>query len=200
MDMHCEEARILISARMDDQLGPGEDAGLAAHLRQCSVCARWEERARGLRRAGLRAVESHRVHAIGGLPRGFHRHKAVRLMLAWVGVLLVAWNVPEMVSAGTQVSVHLARHQGAFGVGLGLVFLIVAWRPDRAYGVVPFAAIFTVSLSVTALIDVVNGVSTLVRESRHMVELAGLGFLWMLGASAGPGGGGSPRWGRAGGG
>jgi hypothetical protein len=51
---------------------------------------------------------------------------------------------------------------------------------------VPFAATFALALSVSAIIDLVHGASTVVRESRHLIELAGLGFLWWLGAAVGP--------------
>ncbi len=33
----------------------------------------------------------------------------------------------------------LARHLGAFGVALSIGLLYVAWRPHRAYGMLPFA-------------------------------------------------------------
>jgi predicted anti-sigma-YlaC factor YlaD len=117
----------------------------------------------------------------------------VRIILGWTSVLLVTWNARDMLEAGSHVSVHLSRHQAAVGIALGLTFLAVAWRPDRAYGLVPFAAVFTATLAATAAIDVVNGVSTMARESRHLVELAGLALLWGLGAVAGPSGRGFGR-------
>ena len=92
-----------------------------------------------------------------------------------------------MFAPGSGSAIHLERHQAAFGVALGLAFLFVAWRPDRAYGMVPFAATFTFALSVSAIIDLFNGASTPLRESAHLVELAGLGLLWALGVAAGPG-------------
>jgi len=114
-------------------------------------------------------------------------HRWVRFALAWIGVLLIAWNIVGMFSAGSGSAIHLERHQAAFDVALGLAFLFVAWRPDRAYGMVPFAATFTFALSISAIIDLINGASTLVRESAHLLELAGLGLLWFLGAAVGPG-------------
>lgn len=113
-------------------------------------------------------------------------HRWLRLALAWIGILLVGWNAVTMVAAGSGVAVHLERHQAAFSVALGIAFLFVAWRPDRAYGMVPFAATFTAALSLAAIIDLIHGTSTLPRESRHLVELAGLAVLWVLGAAAGP--------------
>ncbi len=121
------------------------------------------------------------------MPDRFRLHRWLRFALAWAGVLLIAWNLVDMFAPGSGTAIHLERHQAAFGVALGLAFLFVAWRPDRAYGMVPFAATFTLALSISAIIDLVNGASTLVRESPHLVELAGLAMLWVLGAAAGPG-------------
>jgi predicted anti-sigma-YlaC factor YlaD len=103
-------------------------------------------------------------------------------------LLLVVWNVPGMLDSGADLSIrHLSRHQHAFDVALGLVFLFVAWRPDRAYGTVPVAATFTIALAGAALFDLINGASTVEREAPHLVELIGLGLVWALGMSAGPG-------------
>ncbi len=121
------------------------------------------------------------------LPHRFTFHRWVRFGLAWAAGLLIAFNVVDMFAAGSGSAIHLERHQAAFGVALGLAFLFVAWRPDRAYGMVPFAAAFTFALSISAIIDLANGASTLVRESAHLLELGGLALLWVLGAAVGPG-------------
>ena len=122
-----------------------------------------------------------------GLPERFAAHRWVRFALAWAAVLLIVWNVVDMFAAGSGSAIHLERHQAAFDVALGFSFLFVAWRPDRAYGMVPFAATFTFALSAAAIIDLINGASTPLRESAHLVELAGLGLLWILGITVGPG-------------
>lgn len=122
------------------------------------------------------------------VPLRFARNRWLRIALAWAGLLLVVWNASAVVGpGGDPAAVHLARHQAAFSAALGLTYLVVAWRPDRAYGLVPFAAIFTVTLTVSGIIDIANGTSTYGAESRHLVEIAGLVVLWVLGAGAGPG-------------
>jgi predicted anti-sigma-YlaC factor YlaD len=120
------------------------------------------------------------------LPRRFSLHRWLRFGLAWIGVLLVGWNLVPMLTAGSGGAVHLERHQAAFSVALGVAFLFVSWRPDRAYGMVPFAVTFAGALAAAAIIDLFHGTSTLPRESRHIAEIAGLGVLWVLGAAAGP--------------
>ena len=122
------------------------------------------------------------------LPRGFSRYRWIRLALAWGGFLLIVWHLPGMLDSGTDILIrHLSRHQHAFGFALGVVLLFVAWRPDRAYGVVPVAAAFTVTLAGAAVVDLIMGASTLGREAPHLVEILGLGLVWVLGLSAGPG-------------
>lgn len=150
---------------------------------------RWQDRAHQLRRSTIRSAEEDLPTAVEvtRLPDRFRLYWWLRFALAWAGVLLIVWNVVDMFAPGSGSAIHLERHQAAFGVALGLVFVLVAWRPDRAYGMVPFAAAFTFALSVSAIIDLANGASTVLRESAHLVELAGLGLLWVLGAAAGPG-------------
>ena len=184
--MECNSARTAISAAID---GGGElTAAARRHVGDCSECRDWQERAHRLRCRTLRAAAPPAADVeVARLPARFRLHQWMRFVLAWAGVSLIVWNVVEMFAPGSGSAIHLERHEAAFGVALGLAFLFVSWRPDRAYGMVPFAATFTLALSVSAAIDLVNGASTFVRESAHLVELAGLGVLWVLGAAAGPG-------------
>lgn len=184
--MECDAARDAISVAIDD--GSELSAATLQHIAGCDECDDWQEQAHRLRRQMLRAATSPtRDLEVEQLPARFRLHRWLRFVLAWAGVLLVVWNVVDMFAPGSGSAIHPERHQAAFGVALGLAFLYVARRPDRAYGMVPFAATFTLALSVSAVIDLANGASTFVRESAHLVELAGLGVLWVLGAAAGPG-------------
>ena len=193
--MKCDEARTAISASIDgDAALPG---AAVAHLETCPQCRVWEERAHVLARTALRPAAEVAAPVPASLPRGFSRSRWLRIVLAWGGLLLIVWNVSAIVAPGGDPSaVHLARHQAAFSAALGLTYLVVAWRPDRAYGLVPFAAIFTVTLVGTGVVDIVRGTSTVGAEAVHVVEIAGLAVLWVLGLAAGPGR--RPRRGRAG--
>jgi predicted anti-sigma-YlaC factor YlaD len=178
--MDCDEAHTLISADLDGQL---DDRGpLDAHLATCASCREWRSRAGAL--ANATRASSPATHPV---PRGFLAYRWARYALAWAGLLLVVWNLPGVFGTVDESFQHLWRHQHAFGVALGLTFLFVAWRPDRAYGLVPVAATFTVALGGAAVVDLVNGSTPLSREVRHIVEIAGLALLWALGVSAGPG-------------
>lgn len=185
--MECETARIEISVAIDD--GTSVSATAETHIAGCASCRRWQEGAHQLRRATLRSVGETAAPELGnpGLPSRFGLHRWIRFVLAWAALWLIVWNLAPVFSAGSGPSIHLERHQAAFDVALGLAFMFVAWRPDRAYGLVPFAATFTFALSFAAVIDLANGASTLLRESAHLVELFGLALLWILGRAVGPG-------------
>ncbi len=185
--MECEPSRIEISAAIDD--GTPVSPAAEEHIAGCASCRSWQEGAHQLRRATLRSVEETLSPDMreAGRPRRFALHRWIRFALAWAALLLIAWNVVGVFSTGSGPAIHLERHRAAFDVALGLAFLFVAWRPDRAYGLVPFAATFTFALSVAALIDLLNGASTLLRESAHLVEIFGLALLWFLGLAVGPG-------------
>ncbi len=188
MVMECTEARTLLSAAMDGDLAPSPE--LESHIANCRACTQWREEAYRLNRLGTEAAPvgslTRRMTAV--LPKGFSRGRWIRLALAWAGLLLVVWNVPGILDSGADLSIrHLSRHQHAFDVALGLVFLFVAWRPDRAYGTVPVAATFILALAGAAVFDLIDGASTVEREAPHLVELIGLAMVWALGVSAGPG-------------
>lgn len=185
--MDCESARLEISTAIDS--GVAVSSEVEAHVAGCGSCRRWQEGVHQLRRATLRTVSD----SVAGevdlqvLPQRFRIHRWVRMALAWTGLLLILWNLIDMFSRGSGSAIHLERHQAAFSVALGIAFVFVAWRPDRAYGMVPFAVTFTMALSIAALIDLFNGSSTMLRESAHLVEILGLALLWVLGLAVGPG-------------
>jgi predicted anti-sigma-YlaC factor YlaD len=184
MNMDCTESRDLISADLDGR--PVDRDRLDAHLAGCADCVSWRDRAEALTRRTRPALVG--VPSDTALPHGFLTYRWVRFSLAWAGILLIAWNIPGVFDGGLDESVqHLWRHQHAFGIALGATFLFVAWRPDRAYGLVPVAATFTIALGGAAAIDLINGSTPLTRETKHLVEIAGLIMLWVLGWSAGPG-------------
>lgn len=183
----CDEAREMISASLDGHLAGGDLPRLEAHLTTCSSCRGWQARLRDLtRRQRLQVAQPATAQPVQTEPIHAFRNRVVRIALAWTGVLLVAWHLPEMLAGGGGTDVHLARHQAGFAMALGVAFLFVAARPDRAYGVTPFAATFAIVLVVVAVLDIALGSSRLLRESRHLIEIAGLVFVLVLGWEMGP--------------
>jgi predicted anti-sigma-YlaC factor YlaD len=185
--MDCIAARELVSAQIDGDAGQSDQ--LDAHLEICAACSAWKENAHGMARRLMRpaAQPGPSRGYVAPKPKGFAGYRVIRLVLAWIGVLLIGWNIPDLFAGGVDVTlIHLTRHQSSFSMALGATFLFVAWRPDRAYGMVPVAAVFAIALA-GATVDLVIGASSLERESIHLVEILGLVLVWVLGISAGPG-------------
>jgi predicted anti-sigma-YlaC factor YlaD len=183
--MDCLQARELASAGLDGQLTDAEERSLDAHLAGCGACADWIDAVADMTRRNRVGHPGVTAPSPAAPPRGA-RNRAVRFALAWAGILLVAWHLPEVITAGNELAVHLARQQAGFAVALGIGFIFVAWRPDRAYGVLPMVAAFTVVLTIVAVIDLANGTSNIAVESRHLLEIGGLALMWVLGSEMGP--------------
>lgn len=185
--MDCPEARESISAHADGQLPEAEVAALEDHLIDCDDCQAWQRRLRSLQGSPLSLAPPHSGAQLKpSAPFHAARNRAIRIALGWAGALLVVWHLPELLTAGDAVAVHLSRHQAGFATALGVSFVFVAFRPDRAYGVIPFAASFALVLVVTAVADLVNGSSSVAIESRHLLEIGGLVLVLLLGSEMGP--------------
>jgi hypothetical protein len=80
---------------------------------------------------------------------------------------------------------HDARHIGAMSAALALGLLYTAWRPQRAYGVLPIAGSLALIMAVSGVIDGLRGVTPLVHEAGHVLELVGFFLVWLLAGSPG---------------
>ncbi len=185
--MDCTQAREYLSAQLDNQLDPGDASRLEAHVETCDDCEAWGREIAGMTRR-------YRVGPAGTRPPGrpvdpprAGRNRMLRLALGWLGLLLIAWHLQALFASGTGSTVHLERHQAGFAVALGIGLLVVAVRPDRAYGVRPLATALMAVLVVAVIIDVVQGSTPLSAELRHLAEIGGLALLWLLGHEMGPG-------------
>ena len=185
MAMDCEQCRMALSAQLDGESVDAE--AIESHLDGCDACREWEDMSHVLARTRLAVAEPIPNVVVKERPPGFTINRWLRVMLAWCGLVLVVWNLPGVFDVFDDGSVHLARHQSAFAVALGAAFFYVAWRPDRAYGLVPFSITFTVAVAVVALVDLLSGSTSATRESLHLLELTGLVMLWVLGVRVGPG-------------
>lgn len=185
--MECQDARVLASTELDDQLSVGEHEALEAHLATCDSCSAWTARLTDVGRRSDMSVVEESKSSLSTSVRHARRNRGIRFALGWAGMLLIVWHLPDVVTAGSEAAVHLGRHQAGFAVALGVGFVVVALRPDRAYGMLPFVVAFAVVLTAVALIDLVSGASSLVVEARHLLELGGLVMMWVLAAEMGPG-------------
>lgn len=187
----CSHQREILSASLDGEVTLGEEQQLRAHLAACEDCAAVAEGyARLTRQARLRTAVP--VPDLAGRvldrarPPRLGRGGWMRPALAWVAVVIAVQGVGPLASASIEgVDTHSARHLGAFALALGVGLGYAAWRPHRAFGLLPFAlALLATTLAATVL-DLWSGRSTPIAESVHLVELVGLVLLWMISGSPG---------------
>jgi predicted anti-sigma-YlaC factor YlaD len=69
-------------------------------------------------------------------------------------------------------------------LAVGLVY--AAWRPVRAFGLLPITGALAACMVVTAALDLAGGRAGALGEAHHVLDLAGLVLLWVLA--------GAPRW------
>jgi len=108
--------------------------------------------------------------------------------MAWVGIAGIARSVPQLfVGLGDDAVEHLSRHVGALNLALFAGFLIVAWRPHRAYALLPVAGVLVAAMALGATVDIAAGtVRALPELSAHLIDVAGVAFLWLLAGSPRP--------------
>ena len=190
--MDCERCREAISARLDghDVADPSVDQ----HLATCSECQAWRADAVAL-------VHRFDLHLADPVP---DRSPAILAALAadlaadeqeardeallpWrvglvvLGVVQLLLAVPVLLlGQESGAGVHVAREMGSFDVALAVGFLVAAWRPARAWGMVPLVAVLAGCLAVTSGVDILEGRATLGGETLHLTHLLGLVMLWAL--------------------
>jgi predicted anti-sigma-YlaC factor YlaD len=190
--MRCHDCRTAVSARLDGE-DPGRPVGaVEEHLRECGACSRFAAEADALHRS-LRLAPAVPMpdltptilHAIGREAgsdrRDRERTLGLRVCLALIGLLQLAVALPALVlgdDAG--LPVHTARHIGSFTAALAVGFLFVAWRPERAAGLLPVATALVAFVVGTTVVDVVTGHTAAFSESSHVTEVVGLVVTWLL--------------------
>ena len=198
--MDCAPIREALSARLDD-----EEPGLAAevvdhHLASCGTCRRWAADAEALHRgARVRAAEAvpDLSAAIVDAHLGPARQPAGRRGLGAEVVSTPRWALfavaltqlvlaaPALFGEDPGASVHVARELGAFDVALAVGLLVAAWQPARAWGLLPVAAVLALVMGGTALLDLVDGRASTGGEAHHLLDLAGVGLLWIVARGSG---------------
>jgi predicted anti-sigma-YlaC factor YlaD len=194
--MDCEQCRAALSAELD-----GEDPGVPRssvdlHIAGCADCRGFAADAARLHRA-IRVTPAEPVPdlsssilraippAIPDPAPGDERVQFLRVTLAVVAVVQLAMAVPALVlgdDAG--LPTHVARHLGSFAVALGVGLLVVAWRPDRAPGILPVIGAVVLCLVASSVADILSGRAAPGAEVSHAPELVGLVTVWLLARSS----------------
>lgn len=192
---HCQQA---LSARLDGEAPGLPSPAVDRHLAGCADCARFLHASARLdgelraRRADpvpdLTPAILASVGALERVRRRSHGQRDARLGLACVGGVQLVLALATVLTAETAVGSHASRELGSFAVALGVGFLLAAWQPRRASGLLPVVAALAACLTVTGLVDVLSADATAVGESVHAVELLGLAFVWILTRSSWGGG------------
>lgn len=187
----CRDAREVWSAHLDGEATPLEVRAAERHIDGCAACREWCDATSALaRRSRVRPADAvpdlaadilARVH-----PTRPGKGDWVRNLLAIVGLTQLVLALPALVLGDESTApVHTARHLGAMTVALAIGFVYCAWRPERAYGMVPVAAAMAATLLVTAVLDVIRGDAPAFGESTHLLEMAGFGLVWALAGTPG---------------
>lgn len=189
--MDCSQARDSVSSVADDEATREERHELELHLETCASCRHYADNVRLLdRQLRVRPAEPvpDLVAAVvtRARPARLGRGGWLRPALAWVAAVMLVQSLPALLFGSVPgTDEHLARHLGAFGTALAIGFAYAAWRPHRAFGLLPFTAALVATTLVGVVADVVSGTRTPVAELIHVAELVGLTLLWMIAGSPG---------------
>jgi predicted anti-sigma-YlaC factor YlaD len=194
--MDCNACREAISALLDNE-DPGVDLTLVeAHLGDCATCRAHAAQATRLH-SWLRLRPAEPVPDLApailarigqaGPRSGRGARPEARLGLAVLAALVAALALLEsLLGDDGGPSMHLARELGAFQVALAAGFLLVAWQPQhRAQLLLPVVAVLSVCPAVIAVLDVVAGRAPASAEAHHLLQLVGLGLVWLLARPSG---------------
>jgi len=209
--MDCDDLREAISARLDGEDPGVDDGALDAHLTACGTCRAWADGAATLHRLVrvqaadpvpdltdailARATGAPDPRPAAARPRPVSSARWALVAVALTQLVLAA---PDLLLGGDGSATHVARELGAFDVALAVGLVVAAWQPARAWGLLPVGAALALVLGFAAVADVLEGSATVLDESHHLLEVAGLALLWLVAREArahgGPAPAGAPGW------
>ncbi len=186
--MECERYHHAISARLDGEDGGIDAAALAAHLATCSACRNWEADVVSLTRS-VRVASADPIPdltptilaAIGREPAPSRLDPtALRWGLAAVALVQFVMAISTLFFGTNGMTGHLTRDVGSFDLALAVGFVYAAWRPSRAYGMLPVVGALVACLAITTTVNLTGGQAGAGSEAGHLLDLIGLAFLWLV--------------------
>ncbi|HYZ98637.1 MAG TPA: zf-HC2 domain-containing protein, partial [Acidimicrobiales bacterium] len=162
--MRCSRVREAISARLDGE-APGIPADeIDAHLAACEDCRAWAAAAGELSspepavvRGAMTPLSTASSEGRGlGTLLSLISTAEWRVLLAVIGLTQAVLAWPGVLD-GNDASIHLTHELAAWDLGLAVGFCFVAWRPARAWGMLPLVALIVASMTVTSAVDVGSG-------------------------------------------
>jgi predicted anti-sigma-YlaC factor YlaD len=190
----CDRYRSLLSDALDDRLDGAERIDVDAHLVACTACRAYAGELADLHRwMRLRAAEdvpdlSDRILSRAHPPRKGRSDWICYALLA-IGLTELTLALPALIlgdDAGAPI--HVARHAGSMSAALAVGLIYAAWRPVRAFGLLPIAGALAACMVVTAALDLTDGRVGALGEAHHVLDVAGLLLLWLLSGAPRPSG------------
>jgi predicted anti-sigma-YlaC factor YlaD len=190
-----EQARAELSAWLDGEPSGELAEPLAAHLAGCASCQQWRRAAEAVttqvRRAPIRMAPDRTEALLAAVLADQRRRRPARrrfLFQIRAGLAAVAaaelafFIIPSLLlgNAGGGAPVHASHELGAFELALAVGFLLAAFRPSLAKGMLPLAGVVSGTLIVLAFVDSALGYTTLSAEAPHLVTLLGALLLYAL--------------------
>jgi predicted anti-sigma-YlaC factor YlaD len=187
--MQCDEVREAISAAADGEASLLERSIIDTHIARCAGCAAYASAVAQLdRQVRVRPAES--VPDLSAPILAASAPKPVRewprYVLLWVALTELVLAVPALLGANRDASVHAAHELGSWEAALAVGLLVAALQPRRAAGLLPFALALAGAMVVTAVFDIVTGHAPAMGEAQHILDLIGVGALWLLARSTLP--------------
>jgi predicted anti-sigma-YlaC factor YlaD len=187
--MQCDEVREAISAAADGEAGPLERSMVDAHIARCAGCAAFAGSVEQLdRRLRIRPAEAvpdlSAAILLASAPRPAREWP--RYVLLWVALTELVLAVPALLGANRDASVHAAHELGSWEAALAVGLLVAAWQPRRAAGMLPFAVALAGAMAATAAFDIATGHVPAAGEAQHLLDVLGVGALWLLTRTALP--------------
>jgi predicted anti-sigma-YlaC factor YlaD len=108
-----------------------------------------------------------------------------RYLLLWVGLSQLVLALPALAGDDRGASTHVAHELGSWDLALAIALLLVAWQPRRASGLLPFALALAGATALTAVLDIVAGHAPAAGEAVHVIDLIGVGALWLVAQTPG---------------
>jgi predicted anti-sigma-YlaC factor YlaD len=173
---------------MDGEAPGVDDAALDAHVGTCDECRAWVESVGALvTRMDVPATPDLDPAVLVALMQDANTPRATmlslgewRIVLGVVGVLQLVTAWPGVMLHSGHASEHLAHELTTWDLGLAVGFVLLAFMPSRAWGALPVVAVLVMALVGTSVADLATGHALLGRELVHLLEVAGLGCLWVL--------------------
>jgi predicted anti-sigma-YlaC factor YlaD len=188
--MECKVVREALSAQLDgEEHALGVDF-ITSHCESCFECEWWYTQAQTLHRQvrvapaptvpNLTASITQAISEVT-LPAEARQQslQTCRILLACCAAIQLLVNLPMLIGTNTG-PVHLDHELGSWDFALGVGLLFAAFRPERAWGMLPLVAAVALALGGTAIFDVISGNTSIGGESTHLLEGVGVVFLWNI--------------------